>query len=157
MTAPRFTNCRCGHPKLSHELDLAPQCIAEGCTCLSYRPQTAPDRLNTLTVAAEPVRTADALIAEGRKAYSKRTVNLAQKIAGLLRDLSAQLDAERETAAARREIETLERKLAEAKARLRGDAAKPVGAMVDCPDCSKSVKAAGLGIHRAKAHKAVAS
>jgi hypothetical protein len=42
MTAPRFAGCRCGHSKEAHSVpSMAPQCTAQKCACLQYRPDVA--------------------------------------------------------------------------------------------------------------------
>lgn len=35
---PRYLPCRCTHQKAQHEGPLAPQCHADRCECLQYRP-----------------------------------------------------------------------------------------------------------------------
>lgn len=164
MTAPRFVDCRCGHPKFTHETEgFAPQCTTPRCECLSYRPGFTPTAAATLAAVQPQQRPSNAeqLLTAGKQSYAKRTVALAEKIQALLDDMWARLQDEHATTAARREVEELEAKLAEAKARLRGErtATAATAPTVECPDCGKTVKPTGLGIHRAKAHgpKAVAS
>lgn len=178
MTEPRFRDCKCGHPKLSHELDLAPQCIAENCTCLGYRPdvlpQPQPSRLaHTPPANVTPMRsTLDALIREGKASDRANTRKLAERVESLAGDLSSRLDADREAAEERRraqaakeavarEVAELEAKLAAAKAKLRG---RPVlaakgkpGPKADapadgiCPDCGQG-GLRNVGVHRANKH-----
>lgn len=119
-------------------------------------------------------RDLEQLLREGKTSPFKRTVQLAEKIAVQLVDLRGRLSDEREHAAelraqqeaeaeARKEIAELERKLAEAKAKLRGKhpaaaptstpaSPQPKGEYV-CPECG-DVKDTpqGRGAHRAKKH-----
>jgi hypothetical protein len=150
VTAPRFVDCKCGHSKDHHEMPaLAPQCVAGGCNCLSYRPATAPEKSKPPAATVSPIRPVpsapseepevndeqpaaiDDLVHDGKRSSSQRTVKLAEKVAALVDELTGRLAGEREeaaaakereaaTAAARAEIAELEAKLAEAKALLRG-------------------------------------
>jgi hypothetical protein len=145
MSAPRFVDCRCGHGKPDHQRDgFAPQCTASGCTCLNYRPKTAPDAtpggvrvlLDSTTGTGLP--TAEQIIAAGRRSPFKRTAALADKVADQLAALRTALRDERQAVEAKRreeaaresaraEVALLERQLAEAKAKLRGKPAPDNG------------------------------
>lgn len=127
----------------------APQCVAGGCNCLTYRPATAPEKPPTPAATVSPIRSVPSapseepevndqqpasvedVVREGKASSSQRTVKLAEKVAALVDELTGRLASEREdaaaakareeaTASARAEIAQLEAKLAEAKALLRG-------------------------------------
>ena len=78
-------------------------------------------------VAVQAVDTIAALIEQGRKSDRARFRNKADRIASLVNELREALAADAEEAKqreqARKEVERLERQLAEAKARLRGGSA----------------------------------
>lgn len=148
MTAPRFAPCRCTHPKLLHEQgDLAPQCVARGCSCLAYRPATvnAPSAHMRAVVTSTPVTTSadpaqvpspsaptiEQLIKAGKRCNAVFTRRLAERIEKQATDLLGRIAAERDAAERERreqaekdkvraEVARLEAELAEAKARLRG-------------------------------------
>lgn len=160
MTAPghRFADCVCGHPKLSHELELAPQCVAEKCTCLSYRPKSAVAPGGTASLTTIPTRSGfEQMLAAARRSESKRVQALGEKIRGLFDDLAARIEAESASAEARAEVARLERQLAEAKAKLRGKTGVPAAAdpgEFQCAVCSKTVNSAqGLATHVTRVHK----
>lgn len=174
MTAARHLDCRCSHSKEDHDREgFAPQCTATACTCLAYRPavhqrEASPTPIRAAVAEADP--SADQIIAAGITSDSKRTKALAEKVCGLLVDLSARLADEKrhaekvrkdraEREQAQKEVERLARELAEAKARAKG---KPVAHNVQraaravqgdgvCPQCGKS-GLTNVGAHRMKAH-----
>jgi hypothetical protein len=161
--------CRCGHNRLSHEVEDAPACVHEGCGCQDFRAAIAG--VPTSTVGP----TAEQLIAAGKRSESKRIVALSDRIAEQLSDLGARLRQERQDSEERRkhaeaqqkaraEIERLERELAAARALVKGRtppstvssrAHPPTYGEYPCPDeqCPKvATTAQGLSAHRRSAH-----
>jgi hypothetical protein len=167
---PRYADCRCGHNKLSHEVESAPACVHEDCGCVQYVARTTPERFVPTAVAAAPsAASAEQLIAAGKRSDAKRTVTLAEKIEEQLRDLRHRIVAERQLAeerakreaeitAAKQRVAELERQLAAARAVLKGNAPpKPPAAGLPgdliCPECGRpSASQRGHAIHRAHAH-----
>jgi hypothetical protein len=182
VTAPRFAGCRCGHSKEAHSVpSMAPQCTAQKCACLAYRPDVAtvpPRPMTTPTVPAPPTvtlvpeptdgPTLEQVLQAGKRSDLKRTVALAEKVADLLADLRGRLaderraaeaqrkaDAEREAAGA--EVARLEAALRVAKAKLRGAPAQAAtstaGTGRSTQDCPTcGLPFSNLGVHRAKKH-----
>lgn len=130
MTTPVFAPCKCGHLKARHEAaGLAPQCIVDGCSCLNYRPDVS-DRPERPVPFATPARPVDqparpSLIAAGRASSNKSIRALADKVDEQMRTLAQRLREDESNAAARAEVQRLERELAAAKARLKGESKTP--------------------------------
>lgn len=164
MTEPAYLRCKCGHPKARHEAaGIAPQCSGEACSCLSYRPETAPVQQPVPTGGPAPVRRN--LIDEGKASGNKSIVALANRIAAQLTELGKRLREDDGKAAARQRVADLERQLVEARAALKGtptaprearEPRPPSGLVLPCPepDCDRSFDSnQGVVAHRRRAHE----
>lgn len=142
MTAEHCDTC--GHLKARHEVHgFAPQCVADGCTCLRYRTMAAPKDAAPVAVVGD----VNTVIRSGKQSGNKRIATLAGKIEADLQRLVQALSDDQAAEATRRKIAALERELAAAKATLKG------GPTMPCPDCDKQFGSPqGLGAHRSRAH-----
>lgn len=99
------------------------------------------------------IDTIAAVLAEADKSTRARTRNRADKVRALVEELRSTLAAEREAdrqrEAARKEVERLERQLADAKARLRGGSTTPVVVGDFTCECGRTFsRSQGLSRHR---------
>lgn len=129
MTAPQYAKCRCGHLKQRHEAaGIAPQCIADSCSCLQYRPdvpQVAPIA-SPLRAAPAPspaahpadwmAATVQAALASDVKAIRVRGA----RVAAQLNELRNLIQEDAGKAQARQRVQRLEGELAAVRAALRG-------------------------------------
>lgn len=167
----RCTTAGCGHGPEDHEA-LSPQCSAARCTCLKYRPPAVTVTPAVRLVTPAPTGTTntapsiDELIRACARSEYKRTQALGVKLAETAEKARAALRSEREAAeikaarskeiaAARAEVERLEKALAEAKAKAVA-AGAPGGARGgphNCPECGQQLATGqALGAHRARKH-----
>lgn len=122
MTAPRFADCVCGHPRTpDHDRpDFELQCVARGCTCVRYRPKPVTGGQSTVPAGLRPVPqiahtppapvaqsvgprvpsatspiNIEALLREGKDSSHKNIVSLTERIAVMVADLRGRLQDER--------------------------------------------------------------
>lgn len=166
MTGPRFVDCKCGHGKALHEnADFAPQCVGPGCGCVQYRvaggsavrsvgAHTPPARLTTAPQSS-PTRS---IVETGLASTNKAICKWAERVRDDLDKLAAMLRDDDGKAAARAEVADLERRLAEAKAKLRPSpkaVAVVVAGTVPCgrEGCDRTfVNASARAMHERRTH-----
>lgn len=144
--------CRCGHNKLSHEVENAPACCHDGCGCNTFR-------LLTPGQSPAPVVGTDyhALLRAAKDTGAPKCVGLAERIEAQLEQLRERLKAEHAREAARAEVRRLEAQLAEARSKAGGVGRRAprrsVSGIYECSDCPESFTTPqGRGAHRSRAH-----
>lgn len=146
--------CRCGHNKLSHEVENAPACCHDGCGCNTFR-------LLTPGQSPAPVVGTDyhALLRAAKDTGAPKCVGLAERIEAQLEQLRERIDHEHARAAARAEVRRLEQELAAARKQANGGRRYPPRQAnqrrgdYPCPDCPEvKTTPQGLGVHRARKH-----